>query len=100
MSEDVFTITLKIAGRNIRLNIPRAEEVKYRKVARRLNALIDFYKERYAECVERDFELILLMSAIHIGTDWVEEFDRADVEPLLQKMQGWSSEVDEQLKTE
>ncbi len=97
MSTDVFKITVKIAARTIQLNIPRAEEEKFRNAARRLNNLIAFYREKYAEIAENDNELILLMSAFHLGVDFFGESERKDIFPLLEKIANLGSEIDEHL---
>lgn len=97
MPADVFKITVKIAARTIQLNIPRAEEEKFRNAARRLNNLIDFYRKKYAEIAEKDNELILLMSALHLGVDFFGESERKDMLPLLKKIEDLGSEIDEHL---
>ncbi len=98
MSEDSFTITVKIAARNIRLNIPRAEEEKYRAAARRLNNLIAYYRKQYAY-VEEDHELILIMAAFHLGVDFFGEQQRRDLLPLLEKIANWDKTIDEHLNS-
>lgn len=97
MSEDVFKITVKIAARTIQLNIPRAEEEKFRNAARRLNNLIALYRAKYTEVAESDYELILLMSALHLGVDFFGEIERKDMLPLLEKIEQWGNEIDESL---
>ncbi len=96
MSEDIFTITVTLAARKIRLNIPRAEEEKYRKAARRLNDLIAYYRKQYAY-VEEDHELILIMAAFHLGVDFFGEQARRDLLPLLERIAKLDKTVDEHL---
>ena len=97
MQGDTFKITVKIAARTIQLNIPRADEEKFRNAARRLNNLIAYYRKKYSEIAESDNELILLMSAFHLGVDFFEESERNDMFPLLEKLEKMGDEIDERL---
>jgi cell division protein ZapA len=95
--DDKLSIKVNIADRYYPLKIERKDEEKIRKAARMINEKVIQYKQKYLDKDAQDF---LAMAALQFVTRVIEMEDRIDVEPLGQKLQDLSEELEEYIKGE
>ncbi len=96
--KDFFKITLNVYDRSIPVNCSREDEEKYRKSAKLITDLVNFYSARYAG-KKSDID-ILYMVLIDIAMRYHNADERNDVEPLMDSLKGLAAEIEETLGIE
>ena len=93
--KDFFKITLNVYDRSIPVNCSREDEEKYRKSAKLITDLVNFYSARYAGKID-----ILYMVLIDIAMRYHNADEHNDVEPLMDSLKGLAAEIEEALGIE
>ena len=96
--KDFFKITLNVFDRSIPVNCSREDEEKYRKSAKLITDLVNFYSARYAG-KKSDID-ILYMVLIDIAMRYHNADEHNDVEPLMDSLKGLAAEIEEALGIE
>ena len=96
--KDFFKITLNVYDRSIPVNCSREDEEKYRKSAKLITDLVNFYSARYAG-KKSDID-ILYMVLIDIAMRYHKADEHNDVEPLMDSLKGLAAEIEEALGIE
>ena len=91
-NKDTFKITLNVYGRMIPVNCTRADEEKYRKSAKLITDLVNFYSAQY-EGKKSDID-ILYMVLIDIAMRYYSVDENRDVEPLMATIKGLTAEIE------
>ena len=97
-NKDIFKITLKVYNRTLPVNCTREDEEKYRKSAKLITDLVNFYSSKYAG-QKSDID-ILYMVLIDIAMRYFNADARNDVEPLMGTLKELATEIEDALGIE
>jgi len=97
-NKDIFKITLNVYNRTLPVNCTREDEEKYRKSAKLITDLVNFYSSRYAG--QKNDVDILYMVLIDVAMRYHKSEERNDVEPLMETLKGLTDEIEDALGIE
>ena len=97
-NKDIFKITLNVYNRTLPVNCTREDEEKYRKSAKLITDLVNFYFSKYAG-QKSDID-ILYMVLIDIAMRYFNADARNDVEPLMGTLKELATEIEDALGIE
>ena len=97
-NKDILSIKLNVYNRTLPVNCRRHEEEKYRKSAKLITDLVNFYSSKYAG-QKSDID-ILYMVLIDIAMRYFNADARNDVEPLMGTLKELATEIEDALGIE
>jgi cell division protein ZapA len=94
MEDELFTITVNVAGHRYPLKIKRSDEIIYRDAAKFLKEKIDSYQERHSHL---SYEAILVMVAYHFAVESEKVKHQETVGPVIEKLDTLDQELEQYL---
>jgi cell division protein ZapA len=95
MEDELFTITVNLAGNRFPLTIRKEDEIFYRDAAKFVKGKIDSYRERHSQL---PYESVLMMVAYHFAVESEKQKHQENVGPVVEKMELLDKELDKYLK--
>jgi len=95
MEDELFTITVNLAGNRFPVTVRREDEFIYREAAKSVKEKIDSYRERHPQL---PYESVLIMVAYHFAVESGKQKHQGDVGPVVTTMGLLDKELDKYLK--
>jgi cell division protein ZapA len=90
-----FRINIKIDGKSYRLTINREDEERYRLAAKRVNEIVQKYREQFGDQDSKD---ILAMAAFQIALSNTEMRQRNDNSLFIEELKNLNDDISDFLK--
>lgn len=93
--KDMLNIQLRVADMYLPMTIRREEEEYYREAARRIDTLLNLYRDSFKE---QGAERYMTMVALHLSVTVVRLERRNDTRPFKEKIEELTHTLEEYLK--